>query len=71
MLTLYDTLALFQRPFDDSPDSDIPKNVPFTLEINSEPIPLVRVGASSDTVEAIFVFQFMKQIRPTQWTVPR
>ncbi len=26
---------LFQRPFDASADSDIPKNVPFTLVINT------------------------------------
>ena len=27
--------SLFQRPFDASPDSDTPKNVPFTLVINT------------------------------------
>jgi len=28
-------LELFQRLFDDSSDSDIPKNVPFTFVINT------------------------------------
>jgi len=29
---------LFQRPFDASPDSDIPKNVPFTLVKSNDTI---------------------------------
>ena len=37
-------LQLFQRPFDASADSDIPKNVPFTLVINNLYTPRGRGG---------------------------